>query len=92
MDPFVFEKITLPVVSKPFPDSIRSLWDVHDGITTAECDGPNPELDAVCEDHDSHFWPHKGGCPLCGSDAYVGFALVECSRTSCGNWHHREGM
>lgn len=34
-------------------------------------------------------WPHKGGCPLCGSDAYVGFASVDCSNGSCVNCQGR---
>lgn len=35
--------------------------------------------------NDDHRWPHKNGCPLCGSDAYVGFDSVECSNGSCSN-------
>lgn len=52
----------------------------------------DPELDALCQQHDDYFWPHKGGCPACGHDAYVGFASVECCNIHCQNWHYREGM
>jgi hypothetical protein len=71
---------------------IKSLWDVHDGITTAPYDSPDPQLDVICEEHDRHFWPHKNGCPACGHDAYVGFAIVECCNTHCRNHVWREGM
>lgn len=47
---------------------------------------------AIARERDEHFWPHKKGCPACGSDAYVGFARVECSNGGCQNWFHREGM
>lgn len=43
---------------------------------------PYEELNRM---HDEYRWPHKGGCPLCGSDAYVGFDSVECSNGSCSN-------
>lgn len=50
------------------------------------------QVDAIAKDHDDHFWPHKGGCPMCGSDAYVGFAHVECSNGGCRNFVWKEGM
>lgn len=50
------------------------------------------QLEEMCRQHDDHFWPHKNGCPLCGSDAYIGFDRVECCRATCQNWHYREGM
>lgn len=40
--------------------------------------------------HDSTGnWPHKNGCPLCCSDAYVGLSSVECSSEQCANFKGR---
>lgn len=71
------------------PDSLRR--DVSD---FADIDGESldEETEALAKDHDDYFWPHKGACPVCGSDAYVGFASVECSNGRCSNFVHREGM
>lgn len=61
-----------------------------------DCLGHTPAqaaaFDAMCEAHDTYFWPHKNGCPLCGSDAYVGFTAVECSMSSCKNFVWKAGM
>lgn len=43
------------------------------------------ETDRIAKAHDDHMWPHKNGCPLCGADAYVGFASVKCSNGGCKN-------
>lgn len=88
-----FKTIEVPkIANHVFPDLIKEIWDPLDGITNAEWDAPDPALEAICKDHDNHFWPHKNGCPVCGSDAYVGFSRVECSNTHCQNWFYREGM
>lgn len=50
------------------------------------------EFDAMCQARDDYFWPHKNGCPACGSDAYVGFAKVECSMSTCQNFVWKAGM
>lgn len=61
-----------------------------------DCLGHTPAqaaaFDAMCAAHDDYFWPHKNGCPLCGSDAYVGFSTVECSMLSCTNFVWKRGM
>lgn len=71
------------------PDSLRRNIADHADIDGESLDG---ETEALASDHDDYFWPHKGGCPVCGSDAYVGFASVECSNGSCSNFVHRAGM
>lgn len=63
-----------------------------DVIITDDTAAVDRGIEALAGAHDDHFWPHKGGCPLCGSDAYVGFVRVECSNGGCGNFFHREGM
>ena len=50
------------------------------------------QLDEMCRQHDDYFWPHKSGCPLCGSDAYVGFSTVECCMSTCKNFVSKPGM
>lgn len=37
------------------------------------------------QEHDDYMWPHKGGCTLCGADAYVGFNSIDCSNGGCDN-------
>ena len=76
------------IADRLFPETIKQLWNNDQDLDTAG----RSQLDAICEDHDTHFWPHKNGCPVCGSDAYVGFSRVECSNTRCQNWFYREGM
>lgn len=84
-----FNSIAPPRVSgRLFPDTIKQLWN-SDGNPDSI---GRSQLDAICEDHDKYFWPHKNGCPMCGQDAYVGFSHVECSNSGCQNWFHREGM
>lgn len=61
-------------------------------VSSDRSDVLNPETEDIAKAHDDYFWPHKEGCSICGSDAYVGFATVECSNTHCQNWRHREGM
>lgn len=71
------------------------------GHTKAYDDGPtnydeSPAvtrmIDTIAAEHDDYFWPHKNGCPVCGDDAYVGFATVECCTPSCTNFVYKEGM
>jgi len=71
-------EIDLPIAAVPYP--------------VKDPDGLDPETEVMARAHDDHFWPHRNGCPLCGSDAYVGFVRVECSNGNCGNFVHREGM
>ena len=66
----------------PFIERIPE-WMVLDEEGVAYDDG---------KEDDDCFWPHKNGCPICGSDAYVGFDRVECSLSSCQNFVERGGM
>jgi hypothetical protein len=81
--------------------AVKSTWDDDDptdpnftwafgdaGVDESPAKPPDAS-DDIARRRDEHFWPHKGGCPICGSDAYVGFSSVECSNGGCPNFGPR---
>lgn len=78
-------------VALDFP-KLRNFDSTPIGATVSDPDVLSAETEEVARAHDDHFWPHRKGCPTCGSDAYVGFVRVECSNGGCTNFVHRPGM
>lgn len=75
-----------------FDETFPLVGSEADSIVIDDPHALDAEVEAIAKYHDDHFWPHKNGCPVCGSDAYVGFMRVECSNGGCQNFVWKEGM